>query len=115
MEGQTISSLKSRMGAEEYAKAVACGDVIERENHVGKQMAYEPKEKLHEIREVLTKRRNVESRSEFKQEDFHKFAAGIATDAVQWCKFALFDEEDGMQRGRAAAASRRQPSQLMMR
>ena len=115
MVGQTISSLRTRMGAAEYAKAVACGDVIEKENHVGKLMACEPKEMLHGIREVLTKKRNVESRSEFKQEDFHKFAAGIAADAVQWCKFALFDEEGGMQRGRATAASRRQPSQLMMR
>ena len=87
MEGQTISSLRTRMGAEEYAKAVACGDVIEKENHVGKLMAYEPKEKLHGIREVITKKKDVSSRSEFKPEDFHHFAAGIAAEAVQWCKF----------------------------
>ena len=110
MEGQTISSLRTRMGAEEYAKAVACGDVIEKENHVGKLMAYEPKEKLHGIREVLTKKKDVASRSEFKPEDFHHFAAGIAAEAVQWCKFALFDEEHGVQGSSGSGSSGSKPT-----
>ncbi len=41
----------------------------------------------------------MQGKEEFKIEDFQKFATGIAAEAMQWCKFALFDEGAGLQSG----------------
>jgi hypothetical protein len=54
LEGETITTMKGRMGQKLYEEGLASGDIIEKENSKGKLMCYTYKEKKQgELKTVL--------------------------------------------------------------
>ena len=69
MEGETITTMKGRIGQQLYDEGIATGDIIEKENRCGKLLAYTYKEKAQGERKMLSRSKEIEKAGKIELKD----------------------------------------------
>lgn len=69
LEGETITTMKGRMGQQLYDEGIAAGDIVEKENRRGKLLAYTYKEKAQGERKMLSRSKQIEKAGAIEVKD----------------------------------------------